>query len=240
MANSFFQFKQFRIDQGLCGMKVTTDACLFGALVAKEIKNKAEPASILDIGTGTGLLSLMLAQSSLNSHIHALEIDQDAFTQASFNFQNAPWSERLAIEQSAFQDFNSDPKFDLIISNPPFFSKNQLGESAKKNLAVHNDSLSIDQLATGVVNHLSKDGELFLLYPPFEMGLFIEAGTRLNLFPNKIFDIKDSASKKVIRQAVLFSSTQNKVQTTELVIKQNDGNYTDAFIDLLKPYYLHL
>jgi tRNA1Val (adenine37-N6)-methyltransferase len=146
----------------------------------------------------------------------------------------------LTIEYSPFQDFNSDSKVDLIISNPPFFSKNQLGESAKKNLAVHNDSLSIDQLATGVSNHLCKGGELFLLYPPFEMSLFIDAAKRLNLFPNQIFEFKDKASKKVIRQAAVFSSTKNETQTTELVIKQNDGNYTDAFIDLLKPYYLHL
>lgn len=240
MANSFFQFKQFRIDQGLCGMKITTDACLFGAIAAEAIKNNTEPTNILDIGTGTGLLSLMLAQSSPNSEIHALEIDQDAFAQADINFQNAPWSERMTIEHSPFQDFYADSKFDLIISNPPFFSKNQLGGSAKKNLAVHNDSLSIDELANGVSNHLSKDGELFLLYPPFEMSLFIDAAKRLNLFPRQIFEFKDKASKKVIRQAAVFCSTKNEAQTTELVIKQNDGNYTDAFIDLLKPYYLHL
>lgn len=240
MANSYFQFKQFRIDQGLCGMKVTTDACLFGAIAAASVTKGTPASKVLDIGTGTGLLSLMLAQTSPDSEIHALEIDQDAFAQANLNFQNSPWSERLTIEHSSFQDFNTDTKFDLIISNPPFFSKNQLGESAKKNLAVHNDSLSIDQLATGVTNHLSEKGELFLLYPPFEMGLFIEAAAALNLFPNQIFEIKDNTSKKVIRQMALFSNIKIEIKTIELVIKQNDGNYTQAFIDLLKPYYLHL
>lgn len=240
MANSYFQFKQFRIDQGLCGMKVTTDACLFGAIAAKEIKKDVSPNNILDIASGTGLLSLMLAQAFPKSNIHALEIDQDAHAQCELNFKSSPWPEQLTVQHSSFQDFKSETKFDFIISNPPFFSKNQLGESSKKNLAVHNNSLSIDQLATGVAKHLTKEGKLFLLYPPHEMGLFIEAARPQNLFPSRIFEVKDRTKSKIIRQVAIFSKTNVKTQANPVVIKQNDSKYTEDFIALLKPYYLHL
>jgi len=240
MANSYFQFKEFRIEQGLCGMKVTTDACLFGAIAAQYLSQKKKPANILDIGAGTGLLSLMIAQSSLSSEIQALEIEQDAFDQAHLNFQNSPWPNRLSVELTPLQNFNSVIKFDLIISNPPFFSNNQLGERLKKNLAVHNESLSVEHLASGVAKHLGRNGQLFLLYPPYEMGLFIEVAKRFDLFPNQIFEIKDKSSKKIIRQVAVFSRAKSTTQTTTLIIKQNQGNYTDDFIKLLKPYYLHL
>lgn len=240
MANSYFQFKQFRIEQGLCGMKVTTDACLFGAMVAESIKQGTNPLNILDIGTGTGLLALMLAQSSPISKIQALEIDRDTFNQASLNFQNSPWYDRLTINHSSLQDFKSKSQFDLIIVNPPFFTKNQLGESDKKNLAVHNESLTVDQLALGVAKHLSENGQLFILYPPYEMAQFTNAVKGFSLSPNQIIEIKDRVDKKAIRHVTLFSRVKEKTQTSELIIKQANNSYTATFVALLKPYYLHL
>jgi tRNA1Val (adenine37-N6)-methyltransferase len=240
MANSFFQFKQFRIEQGHCGMKVTTDACLFGAIASKQICESTQPQNILDIGTGTGILSLMLAQSCLTAEIHALEIDQDAFEQANLNFQRSPWSDRITIEHSNFQDFKSGSKFDLIISNPPFFSKNQLGVDPQKNLALHNESLSVEQLAAGINKNLNDNGLLFLLYPPYEMGLFIEVAKTLNLFTKEIIEIKDRPNKAAIRQVVVLSRVEAITKTAELVIKQDDGSYSPDFAALLKAYYLHL
>lgn len=240
MANSFFQFKQFRIEQGSCGMKVTTDACLFGAIVSDSISKNKLPNNILDIGAGTGLLSLMLAQVSATAKIKAVEIDEDTYRQAGLNFKSSPWSDNLSIEHTSFQDLISESKFDVIISNPPFFWKNQRGNSSQKNLAVHNESLSIDQLAQGISQKLQDDGLLFLLYPPHEMGLFIEKAKELGLFAHKTILIKDMPNKPVIRKAVTFSRVEMDTQTSELVIKQENGKYTKAFIDLLKTYYLHL
>jgi len=240
MANSFFQFKQFKVEQGQCGMKVTTDACLFGAIASKKVIDGATPNRILDIGTGTGLLSLMLAQATHVTKIHAIEIDQGTYHQARVNFRDSPWTNILSIELSPFQEFNSDNKFDLIISNPPFFSKNQLGDSSKKNLAIHNETLTVNQLANGVNEHLNEVGLFYLFYPPYEMGLFIQAARAFGLFPNEIIAIKDRITKPIIRQAVIFSRTESVIHETELVIKEEDGTYTDIFIDLLKPYYLHL
>lgn len=117
MPNTYFQFKQFRIDQDQTAMKVTTEACILGAWVDEQIP----PQTVLDIGTGTGLLALMLAQKFPQAEIDAVEIDQGAFTQAHANFHSSPWPERLQVFHQRIQDFDPGKKYDLIISNPPFF-----------------------------------------------------------------------------------------------------------------------
>ncbi len=128
----YFEFKQFVIHQGDCAMKVTTEGCLFGALV-----EGANPKRILDIGAGTGLLSLMLAQKYPSAKIHAVELDQKAHIQAQANFAKSPWAENLQIHVGRIQDFHPREKFDLIVCNPPFFKNSLHSNDKSKNLAIH-------------------------------------------------------------------------------------------------------
>ncbi len=220
-------------------MKVTTEACLFGALAAQLLPENCE--SILDIGTGTGLLALMLAQSNKAS-IHALEIDNDAFQQAKENFQHSPWSERLSIEHCDLRDYQPDIQFDFIICNPPFFEKNQLGKKENKNKAIHNFSLGFEALAGGIGKLLNPEhGMVIVLYPEYEMSLFKKSMVVLGLEEHISIDIYNQADSPVFRQIRVFSKHKaDSIQNQRLVIKNKNGEYTYDFTNLLKDYYLHL
>src|SRR5689334_11682345 len=144
MPNEFFCFKQFTIHQQYCAMKVCTDACLFGAWTASAITNEQLPAGlILDIGAGTGLLSLMLGQQLNNSIIHAIEIDAVAAQQAGDNFAASSWSEQLHVYNTAIQSFSPAQQYDFIITNPPFFQNDLASPNAQRNLALHSHQLSL-------------------------------------------------------------------------------------------------
>lgn len=239
MPNTYFQFKEFKIEQGNCGMKVTTEACLFGALAAQLIPENCE--SVLDIGTGTGLLALMLAQSSKAS-IHGLEIDNDAFQQAKENFHNSPWAERLSIEPCDLNDYQPNIQFDFIICNPPFFKKNQLGKKENKNKAIHNFTLGFEALAQGIESLLNtENGIAIVLYPEYEMSLFKNSMLALGLEERVLINIYNQTDKPIFRQIMVFSkkkSASPKIQS--LIIKKENGQYTPEFISLLEAYYLHL
>jgi tRNA1Val (adenine37-N6)-methyltransferase len=239
MPNTYFQFKEFRIEQGNCGMKVTTEACLFGALATQLVPENCN--HILDIGTGTGLLALMFAQSS-KAFISALEIDKAAFQQAKENFQLSPWSERLAIEHCDLNDYHSDNQFDFIICNPPFFEKNQLGKKMNKNKAIHNFSLGFEGLAQGLERLLnSENGLAVVLYPEYEMSLFKNSMIALGLEERVSIDIYNQTEKPVFRQIKVFSKKKSaSPQIQSLIIKKENGEYTPEFTRLLKAYYLHL
>jgi tRNA1Val (adenine37-N6)-methyltransferase len=141
MGNSWFQFQQFRIHQDRCAMKISTDAVLLGTLTEAE-----HPVKILDIGTGTGVIALMLAQRFPSSWVDAVEIDQDAAEQAAENFRESQYAGRLGIFQGRIQDFPEEEKFDLIVSNPPFFPDHLKSTDSKRNKALHTDELSFSEL----------------------------------------------------------------------------------------------
>src|SRR5437763_249939 len=137
MPNDFFRFKQFTIQQQYCAMKVCTDACLFGAWTVSTITNEKLPAGyVLDIGAGTGLLSLMLVQQLKNSIIHAIEIDGAAAKQAGENFVASPWGEQLNIFNTAIQSFSPTQRYDFITTNPPFFQDDLASPNAQRNIAL--------------------------------------------------------------------------------------------------------
>lgn len=236
MGNPYFHFKEFSIQQGTTAMKVCTDACLFGAWVASldfDAKN------ILDIGTGTGLLSLMLAQKKIAS-ITAIEIDKNAFQQANSNFLNSPWKDRLKALNVALQDFETPEKFDLIICNPPFF-KNDLRPGNKANLSArHEEKLTLNELIIHIVQHIADDGMAAILIPYHRLKE-LKALCELNTFYiiNLVL-VKQSVNHHFFRAMALISKQPAGVETSEITIKEENGEYSQLFSALLKHYYLKL
>ncbi|OEK04086.1 tRNA1(Val) (adenine(37)-N6)-methyltransferase [Roseivirga misakiensis] len=235
MANTYFQFKQFRIEQDKAGMKVTTDGCLFGALI-----QPVPTGTILDVGTGTGLLSLMLAQKT-SAQIEAIEIDESVAEQASHNFRTSPWAGQLKVHTTSLQAFNPSRKFDQIVCNPPFFKGNALGKSKVKNQAVHDHTLPMEILLKRCNDLLHDQGSLWLMYPPYEMSLFKEMALKVGFMEANSISIKNTEGTSAIRVVTAFSKKKESVKKdSSIVIKKADQQYTPEFIELLKPFYLHL
>lgn len=250
MPNTYFQFKKFRIEQADCAMKVSTDACILGAYVAKNYAQS--PKTILDIGAGTGLLSLMLAQAS-QANITAVEIDEKSFLQAKSNFANSNWTSRLYIFYQSFQEyakaFSPTLSYDLLICNPPFFVNSLKSEKKEKNLARHTDSLPFEDLLIGA-EKLTHQGSLFIVLLPvreseiFENILqdFYLQSTYFQVI-EKLF-ISDNPSTKphrvILTLKKLSQNHDSEIITKLLTIKDATGAYTSDFVDLMKDYYLYL
>jgi tRNA1Val (adenine37-N6)-methyltransferase len=240
MPNNYFQFKQFKIYQGKCSMKVCTDACIFGAWISNEVmRGELKVMSCLDIGTGTGLLSLMIAQKN-NFEIDSIEIELNAFEQAKENFKNSPWNERLKIFNADAKKFISTKKYDLIICNPPFFENDLLSGKENSNLAKHNAGLTLSALLSSIKNNISSDGQFAVLLPYYRTKYFEKLVEANQFHLNKKLLIRQTPSHDFFRSILLFSKRNSGTNTSELIIKNSEGNYTDEFINLLKDYYLNL
>lgn len=237
MANTYFQFKQFKVEQSLAAMKVCTEACIFGALV----KTTDTPRRILDIGTGTGLLSLMLAQK-YDCPIDAVEIEENACNQAKLNFENSRWKNNLNAYNTSIQNFSNknSEKYDLIISNPPFFCDHLQATNAAKNIALHNNTLSQLDLLASAKALLSDKGELHLLLPPSEADRFDSLAINNGLYLNKRTVIFNRPESLPFRFISTYENTAKACFLDELFIRNSSGEYSDAFKLLLKPYYLYL
>ncbi|WP_436516019.1 tRNA1(Val) (adenine(37)-N6)-methyltransferase [Ekhidna sp. To15] len=238
MPNSYFQFKRFRVEQALSGMKVTTDACLFGAWVADEIKELGKrPKQILDIGTGTGLLSLMVAQMNDDTHIDAVEVNKEAFEEANRNFVKSPWSNRLTCKHTSIQDFDDD-RYDVIICNPPFFQSSFKGKNSSKNQALHSSLLPMNDLIKSLHKLMSNEGYFYLLYPEREMDQFISLAEKSKLYPAEIVTVRNKERSSVFRNMARFEFHKKDLEESELMIRRDDRKYTTDFWKLLKDYYL--
>lgn len=237
MPNHYFQFKQFTIQQEHCTMKVCTDACLFGALAA----NAALPSgNCLDIGTGTGLLSLMYAQKNDSAIIDAVEIDKAAAQQAKENFEASPWKERLHIFNEDILAFRPGKKYDLIISNPPFFEGDLRSADENKNKAKHDTSLGLQQLLELIDLHLSKDGQFGVLLPFHRVDYFEKEAAAFNFHLTKKILVKQSPQHDHFRGVLFFSREATEPSSTDITIKEHNGQYSNEFTDLLKDYYLNI
>ena len=236
-------------------MKVTTDGCLFGAWVAERVRRRESgvgspesgAGSILDIGSGTGLLSLMIAQQC-NAEISTVEIDKESFEQASENVAASPWADRIKVFHADARDpiaigFEFSNKYDVIISNPPFYENELNGENLKKNLAHHNQGLLLWQLLTIIKKNLKPDGTFFLLLPHKRNVEIRKLLTESELAIRQLIIVRQSTKHNFLRVMLAGKiRTEKNTETLidEIFIKNEHDQYTPEFVNLLKDYYLYL
>lgn len=236
---SKFQFKKFSIGQDRCAMKIGTDGVLLGAWAP--IDNN--PFSILDIGTGTGIIALMLAQRSVAAQIDALEIDEDAYEQATENFENSPWNDRLFCYHAALDEFVEEPEdeYDLIISNPPFYTEDYKSENEQRDLARFSDAMPFEDLIEAADLLLSENGIFAVIIPFKEEERFIDLCAEVELFPVKATRVKGSPKTPIVRSLLAFKRYELSVlEADELIIEINRHEYTDEYIELTKDFYLKM
>ena len=236
-----FQFKQFTIKQERAAMKVGTDGVLLGAW-APLINN---PYNILDIGAGTGLISLMLAQRSTAEHIDAIEIDEKAYEECVDNFENSPWGDRVFcyhadLEEFTDELFEEEEEYDLIVSNPPFYSENYSSGDEKRDQARFQEALPFDMLIECSQALLSENGIFAVIIPFKEEENFIQLCASVNLFPLKITRVKGNVNSDIKRSLLAFTRIEQLPLIDELTIEIDRHLYTDEYINLTKDFYLKM
>ena len=238
MAVKPFHFKEFSILQDQCAMKVGTDGVLLGAWA----QIPEDTASILDIGTGTGLIALQMAQRSEAETIDALEIESNAFEQAVENFENSSWSDRLFCYHASVQEFENevDEQYDLVISNPPYFNDTFKDLNQERALARHTHELSYKELLSAVAKLLSVQGNCAFIIPFKEESRFIEQASKEKLYPIRILRVRGNEQSELKRSLLQFSRHPNKVFPKELIIEKNRHVYTTQYIELVKDFYLNM
>ena len=221
-------------------MKVCTDACLFGAFAAN--RSPLTVHHILDIGAGTGLLSLMLKQKNLHAIIDAVEIDEASAKQAKKNFDNSLWKERLNVYNESIQQFAKSihKKYDVIICNPPFFENDLKSESKKRNLALHSIALSLEELIFIVDLLLAADGRFFVLVPFHRTKYFEELLLKNKLCMKEKVLIKQTTKHNYFRTMFWIDRNANAINQSEIIIMNEENEYSIRFKELLKDYYLNL
>jgi len=236
--NKPFKFKQFSLQQDRTAMKIGTDGVLLGAWTS--IANK--PNSILDIGAGTGILSLMLAQRSIAESIEALEIDEEAYEQCVENFESSPWADRLFCYHAGLDEFieEIEEPYDLIISNPPFYSENVSSGDAARDRARQNQSLPFDELLDGASKLLAPEGIFSTIIPFKEESDFIALANSFDLYLNRVLRVRGNATSELKRSLLTFSFSKNAVQEDELTIEVERHQYTSEYQKLTKAFYLKM
>lgn len=234
--NAYFHFKQFQISQNLCAMKVTTDAIVFGAMIdTRHCRN------ILDIGSGTGLLSLMMAQKT-TAPITAIELDDAAVEQSMVNIKSSPWPEQISVVHASIQQYtaNNDRTFDCIVTNPPFFEQSLKGPDHQRNLARHSDSLDFSVLADIIQKQLSANGTAWVLLPVNSAKRFLQEASGKRLYPVAITELCSTLQHSPHRWIIQLSHQKTVTKKQTLVFYHQDRQYTEAFRQLTRDYYLKL
>ncbi|HMN88440.1 MAG TPA: methyltransferase [Saprospiraceae bacterium] len=233
-----FLFKQFAIHQDRCTMKVGTDGVLLGAWV-----DVSGVGTALDIGAGSGVIAIMLGQRASEAHIHAVEIEREAFDQAQANMRQAPWSDRLAIFHTAIQDYAAQHsgKYDLIVSNPPFFSGGTFSHQADRNSVRHTVKLPHGDLLAAVRTLLHAEGRFGVVLPYIEGLRFQELARSYKLYASRILEVRPKQEKPVERLLMQFEKQERQPQLEELVIQHDSPNeWTEAYRALTGAFYLYM
>ena len=237
MSNTYFQFKQFIIHQEHCAMKVCTDACLFGAWLAERVARwQMTDNSVLDIGAGTGLLSLMLAQQT-GCMIDAVELDEKAAEQAADNFEASPWHEHCQVIQADIRTVHLGKKYGLIISNPPFYQNDLKTGDDQRNMALHSKELSLFELLAAIKKHLAANGKFAVLLPYHRKTEFENMAIADGFLLAEEVLVKQSEVHDYFRVMLLFDAAATNHNSNTITIIES-GQYSSAFIELLQPYYL--
>lgn len=237
MANSYFQFKQFRVEQAQCAMKVCTDACILGAWFAAKLANHSY---VLDVGSGTGLLMMMLAQQS-ESDIHGIEINLDCFKQLKENIGQNEWKQRLQAFPGDVRQFKFPVKYDFIISNPPFFENDLPSSSAANQVARHSNQLTLSELIAVFDKNLQPSGSVGVLLPYHRWQYFDTLARQHHFYCTEKLFVRQSPLHDPFRAILHYARHEEKyVPSFELIIQDKNAGYTAEFTELLKPYYLYL
>lgn len=239
-----FRFKQFTIQQDRTAMKVCTDACVLGAYADVGTGAESMMGRVLDIGTGTGLLALMVAQRNATATVDAVEIDDLAFGQATENVSSSPFADRVNVIHGRIQDFGAGRRvdeflYDRILTNPPFYTNHLRSPDAAVTRALHTGELPFNELVTAVIRLMKSDGQWWVLLPPYETEMLTELAARKGLFPVRRLFLRHHAQKPVFRVITGFSFDRGGVLDETLAIYETDGRtYTVNFQALLRDFYL--
>ena len=236
---SKFQFKKFSVQQDQCAMKIGTDGVLLGAWAPVE----QNPFSVLDIGTGTGIIALMLAQRSNAAQIDALEIEEYAYEQATDNFENSPWNDRLFCFHAGLDEFMEEPEdeYDLIVSNPPFYAEDYKTNDEQRDLARFQDALPFEDLIEAADLLLSENGILAVIIPFKEEERFLALAHEFELYPTKITRVKGTPTTEIKRSLLAFKRFElPTLHSDELIIETARHQYTTEYIELTQEFYLKM
>jgi len=233
-----FKFKEFEINQDRCAMKIGTDGVLLGAWTS--LSNT--PESILDIGAGTGVIALMLAQRSQAEVVDAIEIDSNAYEQCVENFEISPWGDRLYCYHAGLDEFVDEIEdlYELIVCNPPFYTENVTSGNLQRDQARQSEFLPFDELLKGVSVLLSVKGVFATIIPYKEKDRFVGMAAVYGLFPNRCLHVKGNSSSEFKRTLLEFTKQEQLCVVNELVIETERHSYTIDYVNLTKDFYLKM
>lgn len=229
---STFHFKHFKIEQSASAMKVGTDAMLLGAMASHP-----DPSRILDVGTGTGVIALMLAQRYTNASIEAVEIEEAAFEEASQNIQESIFRDRVNSCLFNFIEYQSKFKFDLIVSNPPYFLNSLKNTNEHKTLARHADDLRAAEFLTKAVDLLESNGRVQVIIPNDLFSDWDKAGRDCGLYINQITEVKGKPTTKVNRVILTFEPISSERMIDSFVVRNNDNSYGEDYLKLTSEFH---
>ena len=242
MASPFFRFKQFTVWHDRCAMKVGTDGVLLGAWCPIQIENPSNTFNILDIGTGSGLIALMLAQRALYARITAIDIDQKAVEQAQYNFSISPWKERLECHLSALQQVEGEELFDLIVSNPPYFQDSLKNPDNQRAMARHTDTLSYEELLSNSARLLKQQATLALVLPIEAEQQIITIAQTHKLYPTHITHVYPKPGKAAKRLLIAFSllpiANSPSPIANSLTLESATSPRSEEYKNLTQEFYL--
>jgi len=228
-----FRFKQFEIDQTGCAMKINTDGVLLGTMAQQQ-----NPKRILDIGTGTGVIALMLAQRFPQAQVHAIEIDEQASATAGKNFQKSIFNNRLTNSNISIEQYSNKEKFELIVSNPPYFVNDYKNAEPKKKIARHASNTFFAELIKKVDVLLNENGCFWFVLPIKQAEELVRKGEEHNLFPTRIIKLHSNDSKPEFRRIICLEREKTVLQKEDFVIYESEKKYTKAYELLLKDFFL--